>query len=356
MAVRKKNAKAASLAAAINTALKLDHGIRVGSDPYFTIERILTGSLTIDRITGGGWALGRHYELFGDENAGKSTITYLTMALSQQRGNLCAVVDPEHAFDNERFSFLGGYPEELLMFHPENSEQAIAVMMLLAKYAEEQMLEIITIDSVSSLVTTEEMEKDPREEDRIASQARMMSRALRRITAVNRKTLFLWTNQERTDVGIRFGNPKVTSGGKALRYYATGRLEFRLGQKEMAKRQRPRAGKMVESDVEIGRWVQVRAVKEKSTRPLREGSFVFSHELRRIDPASEIIMLGLEDGLIENSAGRYEYVDIDDYEWRGTYKQFSGWVRDNPQLQKELTDAISENSCEDVYETTDEKV
>jgi len=347
---RKKNTRAETFAAQINTALKLDHGVRVGSDPYFRIERIPTGSLTLDRITGGGWALGRHYELFGDENAGKSTIAYLTMALSQQRGNMCAVVDPEHAFDHERFSFLGGYPDDLLMFHPENSEQAIAVMMLLAKHAKEQTLEVITIDSVSSLVTTEEMEKDPREEDRIASQARMMSRALRRITAVNKKTLFLWTNQERTNVGIKFGNPKTTSGGKALRYYATGRLEFRLGTKEMAKRQRPRAGKLVESDVEIGRWVQVRAVKEKSTRPLREGSFVFSHELRRIDPASEIVMLGLEDGLIEHAAGRYEYVDLDDYRWRGTLKQFSGWIRDNPELRKELESVISENSREVVDE------
>lgn len=348
--MKKKHSKAEEIAASINTALKLEHGVRIGSDPYFTIERISTGSLVIDRVTGGGWALGRHYELFGDENAGKSTITYLTMALSQQRGNICAVVDPEHAFDSERFSFLGGYPEDLLLFHPENSEEAIAVMMLLAKHAKEQTLEVITIDSVSSLVTTEEMEKDPREVDRVASQARMMSRALRRITAVNKKTLFLWTNQERVDVGIKFGNPKVTSGGKALRYYATGRVEFRLGAKEMAKRKRPRAGKMVDADVEIGRWVQVRAVKEKSTRPLREGSFVFSHEQRRIDPGSEIIMLGLEDELIENVSGRYKYVDLDDYEWRGSYKQFSRWIRDNPELHAELANAISENSREVVHE------
>ena len=99
--------------------------------------------------------------------------------------------------------------------------------MMLAKHAEDADIEVVTLDSVASLVPAEEMQKDPREVDRISGQARMMSRALRRITAVNQKTLFLWTNQERMDVNVKFGNPRTTSGGRALRYYATGRIEFR---------------------------------------------------------------------------------------------------------------------------------
>ena len=321
---KKRFSSAAALAAEINATLKLeDQGVMLGSDPYFTIERISTGSLVLDRITGGGFALGRHYELFGNENSGKSHTVYRTMALSQQRGNLCAIVDPEHSFDNERFSFLGGEPETLLTFHPSHAEDAIAVMMLLAKHASEQSLEVIAIDSVASLVPNEEMERDPRDEDRIAGQARMMSRALRRITAVNKKTLFLWTNQERENIGVSFGNPRTTSGGRALRYYATGRIEFRRGAKLLGKRKVVRGGKQVETEVPVGRWTQCRVEKDKSTRPNREGSFVFDYDLRTIDPTWEIISLGLEDGLIERSAsGWYSYVDLDDREWRNTEKRF----------------------------------
>jgi recombination protein RecA len=341
----KKKSRAAALASAVNSALKLDDGIMLGSDEYFRIERIPTGSLVLDRITGGGFALGRHYELFGSENSGKSYIVYKTMALSQERGSLCALVDPEHSFDNERFEFLGGNPGELLTFHPQNAEDAIAVMMLLAKHAHDELLEIITVDSVASLVPNEEMSKDPREEDRIAAQARMMSRALRRITTVNRKTLFLWTNQERQDVGVRFGNPRTTSGGRALRYYATGRIEFRRGQKVLQKKKVVRNDRLVESEVPSGRWTQVRIEKEKSTRPNREGSFLFDYELRSIDPVWELISLGLEDGLIERSSvGQYEYVDLADVSWKGTAKKFHTMIAGNPELYEELENAIATNT------------
>lgn len=338
--------KAAALAAEINAALKLESNpIRIGSDPYFTIERVPTGSLVLDRIIGGGFARGRHYELYGDENAGKSTILYLAMALAQQRGEIAAMIDPEHSFDNERFAFLGGNPDELLMEHPHDAEEAVAVMMMLARFAEEHELSIVGVDSVSSLVTMDEMGKDPREEDRIGAQARMMSRALRRITATNKKTIFLWTNQERVDVGVKFGNPKTTSGGRALRYYATGRIEFRRGTKLTRKGRVARGGKLVETDVVYGRWTQVRVEKEKSTRPQREGAFVFNFDLQVIDPAYEIIQLGLEDGLIDRTAsGWYTYTDLDDREWKATEKKFAKYLREDHDLYRELRDVIQDNT------------
>jgi recombination protein RecA len=351
MAVKKKRSgnrgRAASLVSEINSTLNLESGVRLGSDPYFTIERIPTGSLVLDRIIGGGFALGRHYELYGGENAGKSSILYLTMALSQQRGNLCAMVDPEHSFDNERFAFLGGDPDELLMFWPDNAEDAISVMMLLATYAKDRMLEVIGIDSVSSLLTGEEKSKDPREKDQPASQARMMSRALRRITAVNKKTLFLWTNQQRINVGVKFGNPNTTSGGRALRYYATGRIEFQRGAKLTRKGKKAKGGKLVETDIPYGRWTQLRVEKEKSTRPLREGAFVFNFDLEMIDPAYEIIQLGLEDGLIERSSGgQYSYIDLDDHQWKGTERVFTKMLRENEDLYDELRTVIEANTAE----------
>lgn len=334
--------RAASIAHAINAELKTD--VRLGNDPYFEIVRIPTGSLVMDRVTGGGWALGRHYEIYGDESAGKSYILYRTLALSQQRGKLCALVDPEHSFDPVWFRNLGGDPRSLLTLHPENAEDAIAVMMMLATRAEEDEIEVIGMDSVASLVPREETEKDPREEPRVAGQARMMSRALRRITTVNRKVLFLWTNQMRTDIAVKFGNPSTTSGGKALRFYATGRIEMRKSGKVKGKRKVARGGKLVESEVQIGRWIQVRAEKDKSTRPYREGAFIFSTETDSIDIASEILQLGLEDGLIEQSPRGYSYVDIDDHEHRGTSKGFSKMLRENEELQQELVSVIQDNT------------
>lgn len=345
---KKRNSRAAALAAEINATLKLENPVRLGSDSYFTITRVPTGSLVMDRITGGGWALGRHYELFGDESVGKSTILYMTLVLAQQRGEMCAMVDPEHSFDNERFEFLGGDPDEILLQHPKTAEEAVAVMMLLASHAETEDLGIVGIDSVASLVTTDEHKKDPRDEDRIGAQARMMSKALRRITTVNKKTLFLWTNQERMDVGVKFGNPKTTSGGRALRYYATGRIEFRRGGKLTRSGHAVRGGKRVETEVNFGRWVQVKVVKDKSTRPNREGAFVFNHDLKMIDPAYEILQLGLEDELIERSStGRYTYTDLDDKEWKGTEKQFTNWLHNNDDLANELITAIQDSTRQD---------
>jgi recombination protein RecA len=173
----------------------------------------------------------------------------------------------------------------------------------------------------------------------------MMSRALRRITAVNKKTLFLWTNQERQDIGVRFGNPKTTSGGKALRFYATGRIEFQRGGKIMGKRKVVKNGKKVEAEVTTGRWIQVRVEKDKSTRPGREGSFVFDYDLKTIDPTWEIISLGLEDDLIERSAnGHYSYEDLEGEIWSGTEKIFRGKLKENPVIFEEIASAIREES------------
>jgi recombination protein RecA len=337
--------QAAALAHEINSSLGTD--VKLGDDPAFEIVRIPTGSLVLDRVTGGGFALGRHVELFGDENVGKSYIAYKTMALSQSRGKVCVIVDPEHSFDRKWFKHLGGKPKELLTFHPANADDAIAVMMLLAKHAEAKEVEVITIDSVASMVTREELEKDPREEDRIASQARMMSRALRRITAVNRQTLFIWVNQERMNIGVRFGNPKTTSGGRALRYYATTRIEMRRGTRIIEERQVARGGKLVKGKVQVGRWIQLRCEKDKSTRPFREGSFIFDNELSEISEPSEVIELGLLDGLIERKSNSFYYTDLDDKEWKGSYRQFSKWLRTEKVLRDELVLVIQDETVND---------
>lgn len=343
---RKKGmlSKAATLANEINSVLGTE--IRLGNDPAFDIVRVPTGSLTVDRVTGGGFPLGRHIELFGDESACKSYITYRCMAAAQQRGKICALLDPEKSFDAGWFEHLGGLPKELLTFHPTNADEGVAAMMLLSKYAEEREIEVITIDSISSFVPREDMERDPREEDRIASQARMMSRALRKITTVNRSVLFLWINQERTDIGVKFGNPRTTSGGKALRYYATTRIEMRRGGKVLGKRRAVKSSKLVESEITVGRWIQVRVEKDKSGRPYRQGSFVFDAERGEISRASEIIELGLLDGIITRSGNTFSYTDIEDKEWSGTYARFTNHLEANPELADEIAVVIQDNTVQ----------
>lgn len=337
--------KAAQIVNDVNLTLDLKNPIRLGSDDYFEITRVPTGSLVVDRITGGGFAHGRHVELFGDESACKSFIAYRTMALSQERGNLCALVDPEHSFDSSWFSLLGGSPDELMLLQPKTGEDAVATMMLLAQIAETTPeLEIITVDSVASLVPREETEKDPREEARIAGQARMMSRALRLVTTMNRKCIFIWTNQERTNVGIRFGNPRITSGGKALKFYASTRIELRKGTAVKAKRRLAKAGKLVTTDALVGRWISARAEKDKTTRPYREGSFIFDGEQGCIDVGSEIIHLALEDGLVEQSGNSYSYVGVDDQEHKGTFNRFRDILANDAELQEELIDLISDET------------
>jgi len=342
MPKKARMSQAAALVHEINSSLGT--AVKLGNDQAFEIVRIPTGSLTFDRITGGGFALGRHVELYGDENVGKSYIAYRTMALSQDRGKICVLVDPEHSFDERWFSHLGGNPKELITFHPQDADEAVAVMMTLAKHAEDKEVEIITIDSVSSMIPREELENDPRREDRMGSQARMMSRALRRITAVNKQTLFLWINQERENIGVRFGNPKTTSGGRALRYYATTRIEMRRGTKLLEERDVAKAGKLMKSKVQVGRWISLRCEKDKSTRPFREGSFIFDNILSEISEPSEIIELGLVDGLIARTAKGYSYTDLDDKEWKGSHKVFSKHLRVNPELRDELVSAIQDET------------
>jgi len=328
----------------INSTLGTE--LKLGNDPQFEIVRIPTGSLTLDRITGGGLALGRHVEIYGDESACKSYVAYRTMALAQGRGKLCAIIDPEHSFDGDWFDHLGGRSNELLTQHPENAEEAIAVIMALAKLAKDNPLEIITIDSVASLIPTEETVKDPREEDRIAAQARMMSRALRRITAVNRRVLFLWTNQERTNIGVSFGSPRTTSGGRALRFYATTRIELRRGGMEKAKRRVAAKGNIVERELPVARWIQCRVEKDKSTRPYREGSFLFDSDIGAIDESSEIINLGLEDEIISRIGNSFIYEDVDGKEWKGVSSRFSKWLREDEQLRDELVAVIEDNTVQ----------
>lgn len=319
--------------------------LTMASDPALTVVKIPTPSLTINRVTGGGFVRGRHAELTGDPSTGKSSIAYGTMALSQQRGNICGVIDPEGVFDFNWFRHLGGYPDELLYERPDDAEEFLAVSRLLVERANEgDPIEIVAVDSISALVTKEQVEKDPREEERVASQARLMSRALRLLTTRNKHILFIWINQERDKPGIMFGSPRTTSGGKALGFYATTRLEMRKVGQVTKKQSKADKGKLQKKDVKTGDWIQVKVTKEKSAKPYMQGAYIFDNDRGRIDPASEVIQLGLEDEIIDSVGNNYVYVDIDGQEWKGTLNKWRDFIDDNPDLYEELASAIADTT------------
>ncbi len=337
---------AASIAAEINSSLGKPV-VTLASDPDLSVVKIPTPSLTINRVTGGGFVVGRHVEISGDPSAGKSSIAYGTMALSQQRGNICGVVDPEGVFDFTWFEHLGGRPDELLYHRPDDAEQFLSVARLLVERSlDGEPIEVLMVDSISALVTREQVEKDPREEERVASQARYMSRALRLLTTRNRRILIIWINQEREKPGVMFGNRNTTSGGRALGFYATTRLEMRKTGQVTKKKKYAEKGKLVDKEMKSGDWIQVRATKEKAAKPYMQGAFIFDNDKGRIDPASEIIQLGLEDGLIDSVGNRYVYTDLDGQEWKGGLKDWRKFISNEPELYEELASAIADQTHE----------
>jgi len=349
---KKRTGQASRIKDTINAAMQKPV-IRLGSDSYFKLEKIPTGSLSIDRITGGGFTRGRHIDLVGHWSAGKSYIMLRTMALAQQRGEICALIDPEKVYDPQWFMHLGGIPEELLLFQPEkewNAEDAVGVMMLVADLIDDEAVAVVGVDSTAALVTQEEMQKDIREgDDRVATQARMMSRAMRRITTMNRKTVFIWTNQERSNIGHgAMFQPVTYPGGRAMSFYATTRIDFKKTGKVKRKKKVAEKGKLVEKEMQVGNWIQVRAEKEKSTRPYMQAVYIFDNERGEIDLFSEIIQLGLEDGLIVRSGNTFAYDTLDEDESFSApnEKAFRKILQESPEVVAELRELIEQQTLE----------
>jgi recombination protein RecA len=312
------------------------------SDPKYALTRIPTGSLTIDWITGGGLPRGRHVEFFGDYMAGKSYVAYRTMALAQQRGEVCALIDGEKVFDPDWFRHLGGDPDNLIYRRARTAEEVIKLLQLLAMSGEDNPpADVIVVDSVASLLPREEFEKDVEEgDDRTAGRARMMSRLLRRVTAVNDKTLFIWTNQYIDRIGRVPGN--TTPGGRALKFYASIRVEMKKLDRQKKLRKTAVKNEMKERQVSTGHWVAIRAEKQKTAMPEQESTFLFDYERMAIDREMEIVTLGLETGLIERSGQKFRYEDVDGNLYEGVERSFKGMLADNDDLFEELEYAIRE--------------
>jgi recombination protein RecA len=294
------------------------------------IPAISTGSLGLDIALGiGGIPRGRVTEIYGPESSGKTTLTMHAIAEAQKRGGLAAFIDAEHAFDKSYAEKLGIDTENLLISQPDNGEQALEIAEHLIRSG---AIDIIVIDSVAALVPKAELEGEMGE-SKMGLQARLMSQALRKLTGTISKTgcACIFINQLREKIGIMFGNPETTTGGNALKFYASVRLDIR------------RIGQIKEdADNITGNRVKVKVVKNKVAPPFKVVEFDIMYG-RGISKSGEIVDLGVELNVIQKSGSWFSYAGNKLGQGRDSVKQL---IEDNPELMDELEKKIKAKIAE----------
>ncbi|MCZ2222097.1 MAG: recombinase RecA [Chitinophagales bacterium] len=287
------------------------------------IEVISTGSIGLDAALGvGGVPKGRVIEIFGPESSGKTTIATHIIAEAQKKGGICAIIDAEHAFDSAYAQKLGVDVENLLISQPDYGEQALEIADRLILSG---ALDVVVIDSVAALVPKGELEGDMGD-SKMGLQARLMSQALRKLTAtINKtKTVCIFINQLREKIGIMFGNPETTTGGNALKFYSSVRLDIR------------RTSQIKDGDAAIGNHVKVKVVKNKVAPPFRSAEFdiIFGEGISKL---GEIIDMGVELGIVNKSGSWFSYNNEKLGQGRDAVKQL---LNDNPELANEIETKI----------------
>lgn len=265
----------------------------LGAKPKTNIDAIPTGSLGLDHALGiGGMPRGRIIEIFGPESSGKTTLSLHVVAEAQKKGGICAFVDAEHALDPEYASRLGVKIDDLLVSQPDTGEQALDIVESLVRSGK---LDVIVIDSVAALTPRAEIEGDM-EQTHVGRQARLMSQALRKLTAIvaKSKTVVIFINQIRMQIGVMFGNPETTPGGKALKFYTSVRLDIR------------RIAQIKKGEEVVGGRVRVKVVKNKVAAPFKQTEFDLMYN-EGISREGEIIALGEKYGIIQKSGSSYKY-------------------------------------------------
>jgi recombination protein RecA len=297
--------------------------MRLGDNAVDTIDVIPTGSLTLDLGLGiGGYPKGRIIEIYGPESSGKTTLTLHAIAEAQRKGGIAAFIDAEHAFDRFYAEKLGVDTENLLISQPDNGEQALEIADNLIRSG---AIDIIIIDSVAALVPKGELEGEMGD-SKMGLQARLMSQALRKLTATISKTgcCCIFINQLRDKIGVVYGNPETTTGGNALKFYASLRLDIR------------RIGQIKEGENVTGNRVKVKVVKNKLAPPFKTAEFDIMYG-EGISKTGEIIDLGVELDIIKKSGSWYSYGDSKLGQGRDAVRQL---LLDNPELSEELENKI----------------
>ena len=299
--------------------------MKMGDEVVENIEVIPTGSIGLNAALGvGGYPRGRVIEIYGPESSGKTTLAIHAIAEAQKLGGIAAFIDAEHAFDRFYAKGLGVDVDNLYISQPDNGEQALDIAEQLIRSS---AIDIIVIDSVAALTPKAEIEGDMGD-NKVGLQARLMSQALRKLTSTISKTrtTCVFINQLREKIGVMFGNPETTTGGNALKFYASVRLDIRGGQT------------IKDGDTILGRQTKVKVVKNKVAPPFRRAEFdiMFGHGISR---SGEIVDLGVEYGIIKKSGSWFSYNDSKLAQGRDATKRL---LEDNPELSEELEGLIFE--------------
>ena len=299
--------------------------MKLGEERIDNIEVIPSGSIALDHALGvGGYPRGRIVEIYGPESSGKTTLALHAVAEAQKQGGIAAFIDAEHAFDRFYAANLGVNVDELLISQPDNGEQALDIADQLIRSA---AVDIIVIDSVAALTPKAELEGDMGD-NKVGLQARLMSQALRKLTAtINKtKTTCIFINQLREKIGVMFGNPETTTGGNALKFYASVRLDIR------------KSSSIKDGDEVVGNEVKVKVVKNKVAPPVRRAEFEIMYG-EGISRVGEVVDLGVDFGILEKSGSWYSYGGSKLGQGKDATKKI---LADNPELCEEITAKIYE--------------
>lgn len=299
--------------------------MKLGDKQQTEMEVISTGSIGLDVALGvGGLPRGRIIEIYGPESSGKTTIAIHTIAEAQKKGGICAIVDAEHAFDASYARKLGVDVDNLLISQPDYGEQALEIAERLILSG---ALDVVVIDSVAALVPKSELEGEMGD-SKMGLQARLMSQAMRKLTATISRTkcTCIFINQLREKIGIMFGNPETTTGGNALKFYASVRLDIR------------RIAQIKDGDSATGNRTRVKVVKNKVAPPFRQVEFdiIFGEGISKI---GEIIDMGVDLGILNKSGSWFSYGDNKIGQGREAVKTF---LNDNPEFAVEIENKIRE--------------
>lgn len=323
-----KQAKLNALTAALNHIEK-DYGkgaiMKLGDEAVEKVEVIPAGSIGLNYALGvGGYPRGRIIEIFGPESSGKTTLALHAIAEAQKTGGIAAMIDAEHAFDRFYAEKLGVDTSNLLISQPDNGEQALEIAEQLIRSS---AIDILVVDSVAALTPKSEIEGDMGDRN-VGLQARLMSQAMRKLTGTiaRTNTVCIFINQLREKIGVMFGNPETTTGGNALKFYASVRLDIR------------RVTTLKDGDTPIGNQVRVKVVKNKVAPPFRKAEFEITFG-EGISHIGEVVDLGTELGIIKKSGSWFSYGDAKIGQGRDAVKRM---LKDNPELCEELESKIAE--------------
>ncbi|MBR4849021.1 MAG: recombinase RecA [Bacteroidaceae bacterium] len=299
--------------------------MKLGDDNFEDVDVIPTGSVGLNAALGvGGYPRGRIIEIYGPESSGKTTLAIHAIAEAQKMGGIAAIIDAEHAFDRFYAQKLGVDIDNLLISQPDCGEQALEIAEQLIRSS---AIDIIVIDSVAALTPKAEIEGEMGD-NKVGLQARLMSQALRKLTSAisKTKTTCIFINQLREKIGVMFGNPETTTGGNALKFYASVRLDIR------------RVSQLKDGEDAIGNQVRVKVVKNKVAPPFRKAEFdiMFGEGISRI---GEIIDLGVQYGIIKKSGSFFSYNETKLAQGRDRTKAL---IADNPELAEELEAKIAD--------------